>query len=423
MIHRRFVWIFLSLLLTVPASAASLASFCTLRESKDGVDIAGRDENRRLPIASVSKLMTAWWGLSVKGLEGRYRTRFHVTPVGDGRFDVHIEGTRDPYFGKESLHLALSELHRRGVRRIRLLSFDEGFKFYVNVTSDFVAASFYTTASPQPATVLAQLQSMKGLTNDWEQTQREARARGVRLINRPSLPVEEMRFVSRADFAATVETTDYTLRSAPLSALLKEMNRNSNNHAANQIFENLGGAAAFSRFALQKLNLGASALSFHNGTGDRIDFPNGASGYNEATCAATLKVLRALRQDLKRLGKDLQDVMPVTGGDADSSVSKYYENDETRGSLIGKTGTVNPSITLAGLVHTRRGEYLFMYNVSTNGTAADWNRGRALIREKITGLIRELNGGDPIRYTSVSFLSFDQRSVFEVPAADTERLP
>lgn len=391
-----------------PAFAAKLASFCTLKSMDPNAQIEGTNVDKRMPIASVSKVATSWWSVSVKGIDYRFPTAFHVTPAGDGAYDLHIEGSRDPYFGIESMHFAISELNKKGITKINKLTFDENFKFYRTPTASAVAIGFYNTSSPNSATVLSQLQS-SALTEGWANTAEYAKKSGASLVAKPVFKVKSIEFRRKSEAADTAETKVYTMRSAPLQGLLKEMNRNSNNHAANQIFEHMGGAAKFQEFARKTLNLDESAIRFVNGSGDRADFDDG-SKYNEASCAAMLKIMKNLRAKLIESGKDLQQVMAVAGRDASSTSSRLYGNDVTNGALVAKTGTVSPDITLAGIIHTKEGDYYFMYNMATNGTKADWTAARSQIRTLITNLVRKYKGGDPMKYASVSFVSFDKES-------------
>ena len=132
------------------AQASSLAAFCTLKDG-DGPDTAKIEQfnaDKRLPIASVSKVMTGWYIVASKGANYRIPTSFHVTPVENDLYDIHIQGARDPYFGHESLQFAISELNKLGIKKVRRLSFDENFKFFWSVTSDIVTRKHYFNNEP-----------------------------------------------------------------------------------------------------------------------------------------------------------------------------------------------------------------------------------------------------------------------------------
>lgn len=393
------------------ANAASMRSSCRMKAGAPQT-ISGKAVNERLPIASVSKIMTSWWIVSSRGLQYRFETKFHIISLEDGRFDVHIEGARDPYFGKESLHFAVSELNKLGIKEIRNLTFDENFKFFRDVTSSSVAHGFYTPSSPSPSRVLSELNAMGSLTSGYEATFKRAQARKISMVKSPALAVETISFRSKSTYDELPDST-FVMRSAPLLTLLKEMNRNSNNHAANQIFEHLGGAEAFREYVLSRLGIDQNDLLFYNGSGDRVDLPTGKA-YNEATCAATLKIIDALRVDLAKEKKKLEHVLAVIGRDTTSTAHKIYKNSLTTGSVLAKTGTVNPAVTLGGLAHTKSGDYVYMFNAKTTG-GSDWTNGRNLIRSNLLSLIRQLGGAKPIQYSAPpAFLSFDNDSRFRV---------
>lgn len=403
--------IFLFLLQFDQANAASLRSSCRMQAGAPRT-ISGNAVNDRLPIASVSKIMTSWWIVSSRGLQYRFETKFHIIPVENGKFDVHVQGSRDPYFGKESLHFAISELNKHGIKNIRNFTFDENFKFFRDVTSASVAHGFYTPSSPSPSRVLSELKAMGSLTSGYDTTLKSAQSRKIDMVKSPVFTVENIAFLSQHQFDQVPELI-FVMRSAPLLAILKEMNRNSNNHAANQIFEHLGGAEAFREYVLAKLGIDQNDMLFYNGSGDRVDLPTGKA-YNEATCAATLKVIDDLRVELTKGKKKLEHVLAVIGRDTTSTAHKLYNNSLTAASVLAKTGTVNPAVTLGGLVHSKSGDYVYMFNVATSG-GSDWSNGRNIIRSNLTSLVRQLGGAKPIRYSAPPvFLSFDNDSKFRL---------
>lgn len=391
-------------------SAARLASFCYARETEGRMgEIEGTNAQKRLPIASVSKIATAHWLIVAKGLEARFETRFHIISVGAGVHDVHIEGSRDPYFGKQSLHFAISELNKKGVKKVRTLSFDENFKFLWEVTGSGAAQGYFTPLDPKPSTVVAQLRAGGSLTAGYATTLSQARAQGIQLVASPSFAVQTIKHVAKVDFKAPPEAKSFAMKSATTLPLIKEMNRNSNNHAANQMFEHLGGQNAYPSFIKARLGLEEKDIRFLNGSGDRYMTSTGKI-YNEASCAAVLKVIHDLRVELWKADKGLTNVMAVAGGDANSTVAGY-NNSLTTNALIAKTGTINTDITLGGLVLTKQGNFYFMYNIATDGPA-DWPQARAMIRQKLIEWVRGLGGGKPLGYKQIQFMSFDAGSNF-----------
>ena len=160
-----FVLIFSVLGVSKLTFAAALESFCHslahVEKNKPSQDtyIQGQDIDDVLPIASVTKIVTSWWALSAKGKDYRFTTLVHVAENEDHSFNIHLQGARDPFFGKETLHFLISELNRNNITKIKKLTFDENFKFFWNVTSGKIATGEYTLDAPRPRLVLALLKN------------------------------------------------------------------------------------------------------------------------------------------------------------------------------------------------------------------------------------------------------------------------
>ena len=412
----KFTMTLLALAFGVQTHAASIASFCVLKDGGGKTEDIGQiNPEKRLPLASVSKVMTAWFAITSKGPNFTFPTEFSVTPVSKDTYEVHIAGSRDPYFGKESLQLAISELNKMGVKKVEKLTFDENFKFFWSSTANEIAHLHLFNAEPSPKTVLNQLTG--DLTRGWKSTVSYASAAGLKMVSSPDFKVGQVEFQSKNDFTKTAETRTFVMRSAKVYRLLKEMNRNSNNNAANQIFEHMGGPGVFSTLAKTRLGLGEKDISFMNGSGDCAvardcgGIKSSVQGYNEATCTATLKILRDMRNQLKESNLDLTNVMAVIGRDSSSTASRLYRNDQTSGTTVAKTGTINPTVALGGLIKTKNGIYYYLINVATEGNA---NAGRGLIRNKLTQTIRKLGGGQKLDYSVMGFSSIDKNSGFTV---------
>lgn len=407
----------LSVLLTVaalsPAQAASLRASCHLEDTaNDRIDGVNVDD--RYPIASVSKIMTAYWAIAKMGPQGRFPTKVSIRVVTGDLADVHLTGSRDPYIGKWTLQYIVSELNRVGVTKIRNLTYDENFK-YLNDTTGDVAHANFDNHEPGPDRVGTQLKSgFSNINGGYDGL--KSRASKVRQMSLPGalkMKVESIGFKSKDEFVASQYDSHFTYRSTVMTEILKEMNRNSNNYAANNIFESLGGPEEFKDFIKEKLNLGSDSLRFVNGSGDSKTV-GGSKIYNEGTCRAIIRVLQGLRAELKKHGLGLHHVLAVAGRNAPGSKSTVdmYKNDETNGALIAKTGTVNPAITLAGMMVTEEGNLYFGYIYKTNGSGGDWRQARQKIKVAVTAMLKEHGGGDPMSTVPEAFLGFDEGSKF-----------
>ncbi len=399
--------------------AADLRSQCTWT-GKSGSKIEGQNLSARLEIASVSKVMTSYWALRTMGLEGRFKTTVHIRKVNATQYDLHFSGGHDPFTGREMIQFLVAELNRQGIESIRQLSFDENFKFFVDVRSAAAAQGHFGLMDPSSERVVSELRDALGaLEHGYDNLIDLAHSIELQLPPHLQLQVEDIRPRESASFNEhDFGSRAFVYRSAPVLGLLKEMNRNSNNHAANQIFESLGGASAFRTFLKQDLGLNEIELRMVNGSGDRFDLPDGKTAYNEATCGALLKLLQAMQSWLKKSNHSLADVLSVVGSDApgeSSRLTEIYSNIVTNQSLVAKTGTVNPAITLAGILSTSRGVIYFAINCGANGSAADWTTCQGLIRNAVTDLFQKFGGSRPLFYEPIPFLPFDRQSGLQSP--------
>jgi D-alanyl-D-alanine carboxypeptidase/D-alanyl-D-alanine-endopeptidase (penicillin-binding protein 4) len=205
------------------------------------------------------------------------------------------------------------------------------------------------------------------------------------------------------------------VKSAPLYRYLKEMNTVSNNHVADKLFEILGGVPNFRSFVQNNLNLNDRDLVFVNGSGNSIAGANGGvKDYNRATCEAIIRVQYQMQSELhSKQGMSLKDVMAVSGADGGTLSPRF---DSIRNSMVAKTGTVDPAVTLAGVLSTNQGEVYFGVFMDTD-SPADWNNARDQVRNKVMDLIQQYGGRRTFGYATRSFLPFDSSSsaAFEEP--------
>lgn len=416
MVTSKGILFFLSTVFAFHISLGSaLNSFCHLVASSDSsesptpITIHGTNIDEKLPIASVSKLITSYWSLIKLGKSHRFLTKVYFKKDSDGSYKVHIHGGSDPYFSKELLHLLISELNFKGIKSVKELSFDENFKFIWNINSYATTTGDYTLESPTPDEVLRNLLKVKNLTTDYAKTVAIAKNQGIIMAPVGQLLVKKFKVIKTADFSSDGYYV-MSIRSSPLQMLLKEMNRNSNNYAANLIFEFVGGSKEFKKFIEDRLKLTAEDIEFFNGSGDKL-VTDGVGNYNSARCSVVLKILVDFENVLKSQDLKFEDVVSVVGADSTSSSSALYKNEVTDNAVIAKTGSVAPAILLAGSMSTKKGNIYFMYNMKTNGTRRDWRDAQRKIKFQMTTLIqKEYNGGVPINYQSIRFFPFDKDS-------------
>ncbi|MBC7370009.1 MAG: D-alanyl-D-alanine carboxypeptidase, partial [Bdellovibrionaceae bacterium] len=208
----------------------------------------------------------------------------------------------------------------------------------------------------------------------------------------------------------------FELKSAPLHSYLKEMNRNSNNHVADHLFEIMGGPMEFQQFMKKRLNLDPTDIRLVNGSGDRFfvkdEKDHSQKAYNEASCEALVQVVSGIRTDLRKSNYDIQHIMAVSGVDPGTTLGGRYSSKQMSGAVVAKTGSVDPAITLAGMITTEQGNVYFGILYKTK-SPSDWNGARNQIRNDVAGLMNKFGGKNAIEdYNSVTFLPFDAGSQF-----------
>jgi len=404
----------LSMAITIATSSLAFAksemnSMCYL-EDKKGAVIEGTNAQSMYEIASVSKIVTSYWALRVLGPNFRFLTQIYVDPVDNDTSDVHIAGGWDPYFGREMTHFLFSELQRHGVFKIRNLTFDENFLLFWSVREK-------PTWSIDPTRRDIELvlkQKLRFSSAEYTATRLQAKKLGLALEPKLKTRISSIKFKSVNEYTPMISTRNLELRSAPLVAYLKEMNRNSNNHVADHLFNFLGGTNEFQNFIKTKLNLESDDIRLINGSGDRIlvtDEKNKMQkAYNEASCEALVTIISAIRFELRINGYDIQNIMAVSGLDAGTTLGGRYASSQVSGAVVAKTGSVDPAITLAGMITTEQGNVYFGILYKTRNPS-DWNTARNKIRDNVIGLMNKFGGKNEIDdYSATPFLPFDEKS-------------
>lgn len=401
---------------------ASVNSQCFFR-SRTNSKVQGVRVDQRYKIASVSKIMTSHWAVATLGPNYRFKTGVMVDSSDPQAINVHLAGDMNPYFDLQMLQNLVSELNRLGVTRVQKLTFDENFYYGSSIRFDrYLAHSNGVISSIETGKSLRR--DLAQISGGYSLTLAKAQALyGMKLSDNARLSVKEIGFRSSQDYRPNSVVKIFTLASAPLHRFLKEMNRNSNNYVADLIFKKLGDQGAYRNFIKHRLKYDESQVRFVNGSGYPV-LRNEEKIYNEASCGATVQVLIDLKQILIKEQLDLEDVLPVAGVNAQgevSTVSRIYNTGNTRGALIAKTGTINDTISLAGMISAEEGDIFFGIFYKINGTKREVYQAYEGIRNLIEKWTKEFGGKDSIDYKAVAFLPFDKDSVLH-PVNDTRWL-
>lgn len=405
-------------LVTLAHAKTNLNSICYRLDQQGSNKYEGHHADELFEIASVSKVVTSYWAIRYLSPYYKFSTRIHITPVAPHLFDVHLQGGRDPFWGRELTHFLFSQLNKKGVNEIRNLTFDENLIFHWSATSDYIE-----TLNPSVIEIAKALRiHLINLTKEYPRTRAEAAAAGLFLPRTLSVKAQSVAYLPQSEFRVDGDTATYILNSVPLYRYLKEMNSVSNNHVADHLFNYLGGNEKFEDFIRQDLSMDSRDIQFINGSGNSVKETNEdgklVKHYNKASCNTILKVLLNLHGVLKKkFGMDLENVMAVAGADEGTLKPRY---DSIRNSLVAKTGTVDPAVTLAGVISTAQGKVYFGIFMGTE-SAADWNNAREDVRRKVWELISLFGGRKSISYRARRFMPFDQASEF-IPEISERRI-
>lgn len=406
-----------TLLIGSTASAkVYLNSMCHMSANSGNKAVEGdRNKDDKFPLASISKVVTTLWAIDKLGADYRFTTRLHITATANGAYDVHIQGSRDPIFGRNLSYFLISELNRMKVTKIENLTFDE------NLLLDWLAEEKpriggttprFDTIEEQAAFVRRTLLSSFATaisTEHYNSLKIKAAKIDVTMVNKPTISVRQVTFVPKATFKKPVAAVSVDLKSAPLKTILKRMNNQSNNYIADHLYWNLGGTEAFNKFVIEKLKADSDDIVFHNGSGNNEGSVANPI-YNEATCEMMVKVLYSLDKSLSAKGYELSDVMAVAGKDTNSTVGRY--GGVMAGSMIAKTGSVNKAKTLTGTISTKNGEIYFAVLMHTDydKNRSDWGVANQQIKNKVSQLINNNGGPKKVLYTEQLPLPFDKGS-------------
>lgn len=394
-----------------PRGHAAINTHCELKEA-DG-KVSGIRPDKAYTIASVSKVFTSFWAISKLGPFYRFPHTVYVTPVSGDSYDVHIAGSKFPYFDKSMLQYLVSELNRNNIKHINTLSYDESFEYATNIRTN--GGLVHNNKSINLSQVQQQLTRdlSKIQTGYSALVQKSAIIDQVKLLPSISLRVSKVKHISKNNFQFSGNTNAFIFKSSELYRILKELNRNSHNYAADTIFDKLSETGKFSDFMKRSLNIGSDEIIFYNGSG----YPDESGPkklYNKASCRSVVEMMNALRKIMIKNGLTFKDIMPVAGMDAsedgNSTVTTLYGKTAGHGALLAKTGTVADIIALAGLMSTSEGNIYFhtSFNTSDNygGRAQAYNGIREILNREF-----KQNGKDTFDgFKAKAFLSFDSES-------------
>ena len=336
---------------------SNASSFCYAVE--DG-KIQGVNPEKPVRIASVMKLLTTFWAVESLGPNYRYTTKIYYQASNK---EMHIEGSRDPFFDRDRLYLLLADLNKAGIKEVTRLTADKKFWINYDVTEyqyllSYAHGESYAAQALGDDNIKAKLDEGFNTSNWW--ASKASRYKQIRVRNAsPALPTS---LAFKADATDVVESnplagkpgvTVFEIKSAPLRSYLKQMNIVSVNPLADELFHSLGGEDSFQSFMSAKYGMGDEVDGVHTGSGLPLRNPRLDT---TVSCSTVVRMVRRMDADLESKYKlDLADVMMVAGIDRQQGAT---HNDGSK-SLLVKTGTVNGASNFAGVEETTTGEVYF----------------------------------------------------------------
>jgi D-alanyl-D-alanine carboxypeptidase/D-alanyl-D-alanine-endopeptidase (penicillin-binding protein 4) len=386
----------------------------------------GKNPGKLLNPASTTKVVTAAAALKYLGPDYKFHTRFFLTPAGD----LFVVGEGDPSIVIENLRMIADQIVRAGVKSIRNIVVND--TYFDSYTQPGLPASRVHYNSFTGALSLnfnrmqvkvtpgkkvggdAKVEAKSGdqpipVSNEVETSKRGTRAR-IELLPPPTKDNEDLfaisgripisskgvtveRHVSLPPlyFAETLKTLlqqmgcrisggiytggksrgsklvlDY--ESKPLSLIIKDMNKFSNNFIAEQLVKVLGakylgvpGTAASGVLVLQKYlaSLGVPPRSYVlvNGSGLTYD--------NKMSAEQLIAIFRDMYRD-KKLWTPFKNSLSIWG--KDGTLRRRKSSAILVGSARGKTGSLDHVKTIAGTVPSSGGE-LTAFAILLNGGA------------------------------------------------------
>lgn len=371
-------------------------------ESLEGSIVVESQANMTFNPASNVKVATSYAVLKSFGPGYRFPTNVWT----DGTLDaatgtltgnIYVSG-RDPVFGYEHAIAVAHELNRMGVRTI------QGDL----VVTDNFTMNYSTSVQRSADTLFATLDNAKRPTaavRNW--TSFVSNSGRVGYYN----SVPSVTFTGAVYVQPMPSTLNllFSHESAQMRDIVKAMMCFSNNFLSDRLGDMLGGPYAIARIVQQ--DTGSMPAEFYIQTASGL-------GINRVTPAAMMKLLRAFRNELARYKMTFLDIMPVAGLD-DGTLEGRFASDYSRGSIVGKTGTLGQTdggvSSLAGEISTRDGRFLFVI-FNMHGSAAKF---RGFQNNYISLVQGQFGGPVSLGYMPVSLEARLAKTKISYPVAAT----
>jgi D-alanyl-D-alanine carboxypeptidase/D-alanyl-D-alanine-endopeptidase (penicillin-binding protein 4) len=335
---------------------------------RTGRVVYGLNRSRSLAPASNEKLGVALTALDRLGPSYRIRTQVlgQGTRTGstwNGR--LVLRGFGDPTLTSADLRTLASALRSAGLRRVTgRIAGDESF-FDKRRTASGWRASYYKNESPPLSALVVDRARVAGRTVDnpalaaARAFRRALVARGIQVGGRAVV-----------DAAPATATPLASIRSGPVRAIVRRMNKISDNFYAEMLVKHLGavvrGAGTTTAGCIVvRRELEERGVPL---VGVRIADGSGLSSYDRTTANAVGRTLLSAWRDAA-LRDPFVASLAIAG--VDGTLKDRMQAGPARGRVRAKTGTLDTASALSGYAGTR-----YVFAILQNGYPISWSRAR-----------------------------------------------
>jgi D-alanyl-D-alanine carboxypeptidase/D-alanyl-D-alanine-endopeptidase (penicillin-binding protein 4) len=333
-----------------------------------GTVVYGWHRDRSLRPASNEKLGVALAALDRLGPDYRFRTELLGVGSRSGstwQGRLVLKGYGDPSLTRGDLRKFASKLRARGIRRVTGgIRGDETY-FDKRRTAPGWRASYYKNESPPLSALVVDRARVNGRTQDNPALIAARAFKNALLAAGISVGGKAAR-----GSAPPGPTTLAIVRSRTTAAIVRRMNKDSDNFYAEMLVKHLGakqrGAGTTSagcavvRHVLKERNVSLSGVRIADGSG--------LSRYDRATAAAVAQLLVSAWRDTGLRASFLAS-LPIAG--VDGTLKDRMRTGPAHGRVRAKTGTTNTASALSGYVGTR-----YVFAILQNGSPIAWVNAR-----------------------------------------------
>ena len=380
---------------------AKTQSYCyTDEEGK----VNGANVDMRIRLASVSKLITSLWAVEKLGVNYKYETKIYIKGN-----NLHIQGSYDPFLGNEKMFYLISQLNELGYNKFETITFDKNV--IINPDVQYESDEYPTINSVTMGKFLKYYFNTKSWSVDTKDEYANffTMAKKDKFRKEVEFEVGNVKMVGNNPFLNDNTTRVLTLSSPELYKYLKQMNIKSNNYVAETVFRQNGGIPNFSKYLIERFNFTLEQIRFFSGSGLPITI-EGIRNDNYATCNVVLDLVSALKAEVEKQGKKIEDLVAVPGSDGGTFRNRIISEDY-KNSFVAKTGTLMHTSALAGAMFTKKGfSYFGIFNQSTDISGSKITQ-NAIVKSIMT----EMGGPQYFNYEVEAFHTYngDNLKMFE----------